>query len=120
MDFDGSDAMKTLYSMWLVIVKDLTSIEKDRDFSPKTRGDAKDLRIDLTGRRFLLLFNLMYDVVGELSLISLDMQKKSALLIDASSMTTKFRDIYTRMKTIHAKNVVQLLHEARCETEYEI
>lgn len=45
------------------------------------------------------------------------MQRRSALQIDASSLQTKFRDLYMNMKTRNAKNVILLLHEARCEIE---
>lgn len=44
----------------------------------------------------------------------LDMQRRSALLIDASSMTKKFRGIFADMKNKNAKNMANSLHEARC------
>lgn len=108
------NAMKTLSSMWDIIIKDLGEIEKDKNFSQTSREKARLLKIRLIGKRFLLLFNFIYDIVSELTLLSLDMQKRSALLVDASSFVKKSRGIFTNMKTENAKNVALLLHDTRC------
>lgn len=109
------NAMKSLYSMWPVIIRDLTLIGEDNDFQISTKDKARQLKKRLIGKHFLLYFNLIYDIVSELSLLSLDMQKRSALLVDANSFIRKFKGVFTNMKTMNAKNLAIFLHEARCE-----
>lgn len=109
-------SMKALKSMWNVIAEDLRLIERDNNFQQKTRTKASELRVKITGRNFLLGFHIIYDIVCELSWLSLDMQKRSALLIDASSYTEKFNEIFNKMKTTDAKNLQLFLHDARCGT----
>lgn len=52
--------------------------------------------------------------MSELSLLSLEMQKRSALLVDINSFITKFKGIFANMKNVNAKNLAMFLHEARC------
>lgn len=111
------NSMKALYSMWDILVKDLRMIAEDENFKQDTKKTANELKKRLIGKRFLLLFTLNFDIMSELSLFSLEMQKRSALLIDAIPMTNKFREIFTAMKTKNAKNLAMLLHEARCQKE---
>lgn len=108
------NAMKSLHSMWGVVVRDLGKIADEKDFKQSTRDQALQLKFKLIGKQFLALFNIFWDIVSELSLLSLDMQRRSALLIDASSFTKKFKGIFSDLKTKNAKNLATFLHEARC------
>lgn len=108
-------AMKALNRMWGVVVVDLGEIAKDRSFLRKTRDKAANLRSKLLGKNFLLLFNFLYDVVNELSFLSLEMQKRTALIVDFYSFKTKFESIFSRMKTEDPRYLKSFLNEARCE-----
>lgn len=99
------NSMKALHTMRDIVIRDLEDIEKDMHFSADTRIKAAKFREKLLGKQFLVLFNLFYGIVSELSVLSLDMQIRDALLVDASSFTTKCRGIFTNLKTVNAKNM---------------
>lgn len=69
-------AMKALNSMWSMIVIDLSEIGSDRTFIQKTRDKAIKLKSKLLGKHFLFLFHFLFDIVNELSFLSLEMQKE--------------------------------------------
>lgn len=111
--------MKALNSMWSMIVIDLGEIANDQSFIQKTRDKAISLKSKLLGKHFLFLFHFLFDVVNELSFLSLEMQKRTALIVDFHSFKTKFESIFEKMKKEDARYLNLFLNEARCQTEFE-
>lgn len=85
-------AMKSLHSMWDIIIKES---ESDPDFSQPTGTKAAALEKKMTGKCFILLFNIMFDILSELSLLFFDIQRRSAILGNASSFIAKFELIFS-------------------------
>lgn len=112
-------AMKALHSMWSIIIIDLHEIANDRSFLQKTRDKAQNLRTILSGKYFLLLFHFLFDIVNELSVLSLEMQKRSALIVDFHSFKSKFESIFSKFKTDNGRYFKDFLNEARCQNEID-
>lgn len=110
-------AMNSLNSMWEMIVDDLNEISKDRQFTQKTRNKAEKLRPKLIGKHFLLLFHFLFDIVNELSTFSLEMQRRTALIVDFNSLKKNFESIFKHLKDNNGKNLEVYLNDARCKTE---
>lgn len=70
------------------------------------------LETRLIGKYFIIMFHFLFDVVNELSVLSLDMQKRTALEVDSVSFKTKFEDIFTHLKTVNGRHLESFLHEA--------
>lgn len=112
-------AMKALSIMWRMIVEDLDAITNGRDFETKTRNKAEILRPKLMGKYFLLLFHFLFDIVNELSVLSLEMQKRTALIIDFQSMKSRFENIFTHLKSKNGRYLQIFLNEALCESDLD-
>lgn len=112
-------AMKALNAMWDMIVDDLNEIAQDKLFTEKTRTKAKNLRPKLIGKNFLLLFHFLFDVVNQLSIFSLEMQKRTALIIDSNSFRNNFESIFERLKVQNGRYLELFLNEARCQEHEE-
>lgn len=109
-------AMKALNAMWEAIVVDLNEISKDKQFTQVTRDKAADLKPKLIGKHFLLLFHFLFDVVNELSVFSIEMQKRTALIIDIHSFKSRFENMFEYLKKENGRYLKTFLNTARCET----
>lgn len=110
-------AMKAVNSMWNMLVEDLNTIGNDNEFDAKTKNKAIQLSTRLTGKYFLILFNFLFDIINELSVLSQDMQKRTSLIIDFHSFKKKFEDIFTHLKNQNGRYLQLFLDEARCESD---
>lgn len=110
-------AMNALSSLWEMIVIDLREISKDKKFALKSRNKAEKLRPKLIGKHFLLLFHFLFDIVNELSTFSLDMQRRTALIVDFNSFKSNFESMLKSLKIKNGKNLELYLNDARCEIE---
>lgn len=110
-------SMKSLDSMWKMLVLDLDEIAKDTSFTTERRDKASDLRPRLIGKLFLLMFHFLFDVVNELSVISLDMQRRTALIVDSNSIRTNFEIIFKHLKSQNGRYLKLFLDNARCQED---
>lgn len=109
--------MSALNSMWEMIVNDLHEISKDKQFTLKSRNKAEKLRPKLIGKHFLLLFHFLFDVVNELSTFSLEMQRRTALVVDFNTFKTNFENMFKQLKVKNGKHLELYLNDARCKIE---
>lgn len=107
-------AMRKISEMWKVLVTDLSEISQDNHFSQSARKKANELQSSLKGKNFLLLFNLMYDVTNELKFWSLELQRRSGLLIDFFSFKTRIVGTFFQLKNENGRYLTTFLNDAVC------
>ncbi len=73
--------VKNVLKSWKALVENLKAVSEDTSFDQSTRQKASALYAEITGARFLLLLNFFLDVLQDLKLLSLKLQKTGALLV---------------------------------------
>lgn len=114
------NAMKSIHNMWKALVHDLREIEVDsKEFDSKTREKAKKRKLELTGKHFLIMFHLIFDIVSELSKISQNMQKRESLVTNIQSYKNNLENIFNYFSTQDGNFLKLFLNECQCESEID-
>lgn len=113
-------ATKKILNMWRVLAVDLDKISKSTSFTPEVQIKAKKMHDMLVGKRMLISINFLLDLLHQLSYWSLEMQKRTGLLIGFNKykedMITGFEDL----KTQSGKYVATLLLDIKCKYANEV
>lgn len=107
--------MRKIQRMWRVLATDLAKINRDTSFAIMAREKARQLKNTLIGKRFLVLFQFLFDITHELNFWSLELQRRSGLLIDFSSFKNRLTGSFHLMKTDFSKHLTSFLNSAKCE-----
>lgn len=108
-------AMKKMFNMWRPLVIDFDGISKDnKGFRVETRQKAGKFKEALSGKHFLILFHFLFDVVHELEFWSLQLQKRSGLLIGFNSFKQRILGTLHMLKTLSGEYMILFLNSAQC------
>lgn len=107
-------AMNIIYNMFEAIVIDLTEISEDRTFPAATREKAATMKKTGIGKNFLILFHFLFDIVHELDFWSLQLQKRSGVLIDFHNFKTQLTGAFHIMETMDSRHLNGFLREVKC------
>lgn len=107
-------AVKKVFNMWRVLVYDFLQISDDMSFKSSARLQADGFKRILTGKHFMILFHFQFDVLYELDFWSLQMQKRSGLLIDFSSFKMRILAAFQLLKSIDGRYLTLFLNDVKC------
>lgn len=109
-------AMKKINDMWKALTTDLNEISTstDREFPPATKEKAKKLKDCLIGKNFLPLYHLLFDITYELDFWSIQLQKRSGLLIDFYTFKQRITSTFLLLKNENGRYLTLFLNNAKC------
>lgn len=108
-------AMRKIYIMWKVLATDLAQISIDTSFNIVARQKAGHLKKTLIAKNFLVLYYSLFDITYELNFVSLELQRRSGLLIEFYSFKKRIIEFFELMKTYFSKHLTSFLNSADCE-----
>lgn len=103
--------------MWKVLLIDLESISNDRSFEAGVRNSADYLHNYIKGKHFLAILHFLSDVLHHLSFWSVQMQERTALLVDFVEFNEKIFATFEGLKFTNGRDLNFLLMEATCDEE---
>lgn len=94
-----------LSKMWKVLATSLSRIADGKDFDSKVKRTAKNLKLKILSKHFLVILNFITDILHHLSFWSQRMQKKTALLVEFADFRELLIESFQHMKSTYGRDL---------------
>ncbi len=107
-------AIKRMIKNYPYLMGDLDELKSHRDFDPKTHNLATGLYNQLADRYLIELLFFMGDLLNHLAKYSLEMQRRSGILVEQWEIMDSLLRILRKAASYEEGNMIDLLRNSRC------